>query len=286
MIDKICYMDINSRKISEDIETIFPEWKGNEEKLCVFSPHDDDAIIGAGYAIEAAMINGAEVCIFIFCSGNAGYSNIGQKDEIVELRKRETVNAYQKMGIKRKNIIRFEYCDFSVIQNVGWKLNNGCEGSFKKVLTALRELKITRVLVPNHYREHTDHTAVNMIGSFDSPQAGDSVVVDWARPNKVKSVLEYSVWADFSPEDAIVEGRESSLRANRIIKVDEAVEKKVCDGISEYKSQGEIIRGLVASRTERLCSDGKYIELYIAFDPRPKLDYRPYKNLLNEMAGK
>ncbi|HHW49601.1 MAG TPA: PIG-L family deacetylase [Clostridiaceae bacterium] len=283
MKDSINYIDIDARKVSADINTIFPGWDGNNEKVCVFSPHDDDAIIGAGYAIEAAIEAGAEVYIFIFCCGDAGYSYLEQKDEIVEIRKAETVKAYQKIGVKKENIIRFEYSDFSALQNIGWKLVNGSEGSFKKVITKLRELKITRVLVPNHNREHIDHLAVNIIGSYDSPQAGDPILVDWAEPNTVKSVLEYSVWADFSPEDALVCNRSSKLRANRIIKVNKAFEEKIREGIKEYKSQGEIIKGLIASRDERLSSDGQYIELYISFDPRPKLDYKPYLEFLEKI---
>jgi LmbE family N-acetylglucosaminyl deacetylase len=280
---RISYINIAEKTVSEDINTIFPGWEGCGERICVFSPHDDDAIIGAGYAIQAAIQNGAEAFVLIFCSGNAGYSTANQKDIIAEIRKEETAKAYGKIGVKISNIIRFDYSDFSVLQNIGWKLNNGQDGSFRKVLALLRELKITRVLVPNHYREHIDHTAVNMIGSFDSPQAGDPILVDWAKPLPVKSMVEYSVWADFSPEDSMVGGRSNSLRANRIVKVGQTIEEKICNGIREYKSQGEIIRGLIASRTERACSNGNFIELYLVFDPRPKLNYDPYKLLIKEI---
>ena len=279
------YVDLKEKKISADINTIFPEWKGFDERLCVLSPHDDDAIIGAGYVISAALDNQADVFVFIFCSGNAGYSDASQKDRIEDIRKGETVQAYEKLGVKRENIIRFGYSDFSVVQNIGWQLNNNTEGSFKDVVTALRKLKITRLLVPNHYREHLDHAAVSGIGTFYSPQAGDPILVDWGEPHKIDSVLEYSVWADLSPEDSIVNGRSPSLRANKIIAVSEEVEDKIREGISQYKSQGEIIRGLVDSRAERSIGSGKYIEVYLAYDPRPKLDYGPYKELTKNLLG-
>jgi len=283
MKSAINYIDIESRKVSADINTIFPEWDEGNEAVCVFSPHDDDAIIGAGYAIEAAIEKGAEVYVFIFCNGDAGYSTMEQKDKIVEIRKAETVNAYQKIGVKKENIIRFEYSDFSALHYIGRRLVDESDGSFRKVITKLREFKITRVLVPNHHMEHIDHLAVSMIGTYDAPQAGDPILVDWAEPYAVKSVLEYSVWADFSPEDALVCNRSSKLRANRIIKVDKAFEEKIRDGIREYKSQGEIIKGLIASRSERLYDDGQFIELYISLDPRPKLDYKPYLEFLKEI---
>jgi LmbE family N-acetylglucosaminyl deacetylase len=281
----ICYLDIDSRKVSEDIRLLFPEWEKEKERVCVFSPHDDDGIIGAGYAITAAIENGAEVFIVIFCRGNAGYSVPEQKQQIESIRERETIQAYSKIGVKQENILRLNYSDFSALQSMGWYLNNGMEGSFKRTVTLLRKLQITRLLVPNHYREHIDHTAASYIGSFDAPQAGDPILVDWAAPQKIKSILEYSVWADLSPEDMLVNDRKSGLRANRLILIPEADEKRICECISQYKSQGRIINDMIASREERSVESGKYMEVYLSFDPRPKLDFEPYKKFVNEIGG-
>ena len=30
------------------LEMLFPGWSGKDEALCVYSPHDDDALLGAG----------------------------------------------------------------------------------------------------------------------------------------------------------------------------------------------------------------------------------------------
>jgi Uncharacterized proteins, LmbE homologs len=281
----ICYIDINKKTTAQDINMFFYDWEKGRERVCVFSPHDDDAIIGAGYAISAAIENGAEVYIVIFCRGNAGYSIPEQKGYIEKIREEETVNAYKKIGIKEENIIRFNYSDFSVLQNVGWILNNGSEGSFKNSIVTLRKLNITRLLVPNHYREHIDHTAVSTIGSYDSPQVGDPILVDWAAPQMIRSVIEYPVWADLSPEDMLTSGRESGLRANRIIIVPGEVEKKICEGIAQYKSQGEIIKNMIDSRKERYLSADRYMEVYLEYDPRPKMDFTAYKKFVNDIGG-
>ena len=140
----------------------------------------------------------------------------------------------------------------------------------------LREKKVTRVMIPNHYHEHIDHLATYMMSSFDTPQAGDAALVDHGTPHAVKSTLQYSVWADLDPEDAMVNGRPSTLRANRILLVDKSVEEKIDDAIGAYVSQTEIIRGLVESRKERQTKDGKFVEVYIAFDCRPKISFKPY----------
>jgi LmbE family N-acetylglucosaminyl deacetylase len=275
-MESIRYIDISKKIGTDDIGCLFPGWETGKENLAVFSPHDDDAIIGAGYAIYAAQNSGANTYIFIFCRGNAGYSDLSMKHSIEHTREDETILAYEALGIKEENIIRFNYSDFSVRGNIGWQTDEGLNGSFKPVLTKLRELKITRVLVPNPYREHTDHEAVSYIGSFDSPQAGDPILVDWAEPNAVRSIAQYSVWSDLSPEDALVGKRDTTLRANRMIMAPEQVEKKVAAGISCYASQGRIIRQMIEDRAERRTKNGKYIEVYLAFDPRPKMDYSPY----------
>ena len=67
-------IDTNTRAVSPGLSALFPGWDGKNERLVVYSPHDDDAILGAGYAMRAAIEDGAEVYIVIVCSGNAGYS--------------------------------------------------------------------------------------------------------------------------------------------------------------------------------------------------------------------
>ncbi|MFW6007205.1 MAG: PIG-L deacetylase family protein, partial [Halanaerobiales bacterium] len=153
------YYNFNNKEKSQNIDLLFPEWKGEKEKIVVFAPHDDDAMLGAGYILTAAQREGAECYIFIYCNGACGYSNPEQKDEIVDIRKEETVNAYGKLGIEEDHIIRFDYPDFSAYSRIGWKLPGKEKGNLEKTIRELRKIKATRVLIPNGYREHFDHKA-------------------------------------------------------------------------------------------------------------------------------
>ena len=56
------YYNIDKKTVTSDINDIFPGF-GKNEVLAVMSPHDDDAIIGAGYAMLAAESLGAEVYV-------------------------------------------------------------------------------------------------------------------------------------------------------------------------------------------------------------------------------
>lgn len=280
---RFTYIDTNTRAVSQDLSAIFPGWEGAKERLLVYSPHDDDAILGAGYAMRAAMEDGAEVHIFIVCSGNAGYSTPADKDTIVETRKRETLACYKAFGIPEDHIVFLNFSDFSAIQYVGWNIAPNREGHFRRTITELRTRKITRILAPNHYREHIDHVAAAMMASYDAPQSGDAFSVDWAEPHPVKSVAQYSVWADLDPEDALLSKRPCDVRANVVMAAAPEVESAVHEGIRAYVSQEAIIAGLVEQRKDRMLPDGRFLEIYLRFDPRPKLNFAPYKHLLSEI---
>jgi len=276
------YCDLNQNKVSDDINTLFPDF-GENEVLAVMSPHDDDAIIGAGYAMLAAQSMGAEVYVVIFCKGDAGYSTIEEKDTIEKVREKETFDCYERLGIDKEHIFRLNFPDFSAIGNCGWEKADGRPGEMPTLLRFFRDKKVTRVMVPNHYHEHIDHLAAHIMSSYDVPQAGDMALVDYGTPHRIKSALEYSVWADLDPEDALVNARPSNLRANRILAVDGEVEGKIADAITAYISQEEIIKGLVEARKERTAANGRYVEVYISMDCRPKINFAPYIDWVEKM---
>jgi len=280
---KFTYCDTNTNRVSSDLDLLFPGF-GTDEVLVVMSPHDDDAIIGAGYAMLAAQQAGAEVYVMIFCRGDAGYSTVEEKDTIEEVRRQETDECYGRLGIPADHIIRLNYPDFSAIGHWGWEKADGQPGDMPTILRFLREQKVTRVMIPNHYHEHIDHLAAHLMASFDCPQAGDAALVDHGTPHAVRSTLEYSVWADLDPEDALVNGRPSDLRANRILVASAAVEEKIDHAIEAYVSQEKIIEGLVKARAERKTARGDFVEVYIAFDCRPKISFRPYIDWVDKMV--
>ncbi len=263
------------------LDVLFPEWAGGDERVMVYSPHDDDAILGAGYAMRAAMDAGAEVHVVIVCDGACGYSTPEEKEGIVARRRAETLDCYRAFGIPGDRVLFLSYPDFSAIQYVGRILDPAREGHFRATVTELRRRRITRILAPNHYHEHIDHLAAYLMAAFDSPQAGDAHSVDWAEPYPVRSTAQYSVWAEFDPEDALVRGRgDRGLRADVVLAASSEVEDEVMRGIGRYPSQAAIIASLVEQRRGRLLKDGRFIELYRRFDPRPKLDFAPYKRLI------
>ena len=277
------YLDVRSERFG-GIETLFPGWTPGDERICVYSPHDDDALIGAGYAIRAALDAGAEAYLIIVCSGDCGYSTPEEKDTVVARRHGETVNAYRAFGIPEENILFLNYPAFSALSYVGRNVSPTREGNFRSTLTLLRRRRITRILAPNHYHEHIDHLAASLMAQYDAPQAGDMHSVDWADPYPVRSTAQYSVWAEMDPEDALVAGRDAGLRADTVLIASAEVEQAVGAGLRQYASQQEIIADLLEQRKARQLPDGRFIEVYRRFDPRPKLNFEPYKKLIGKLT--
>lgn len=279
------FYDLNNRVRSSDPRIIFPGWQPDKETIAILSPHDDDAILGAGYIMLYALTSGVNVYVLIFCNGCCGYSKPELKDKIVEIRRRETIDAYKEVGLKEENIIRFDYPDFSLRNFIGYMLSNKEEGVLPKVIRELRRIKPTRLFVPNGYREHIDHEATSYIGSYDGPQVGDPVIVDLGEPFRIVSYLQYSVWGDFSPEDALVFNRPALLRGNVVLTVTENVEEKVREAIKKFESQREILEYILSQRECRRFKD-RYLEVYLSYDPRPRLDYSPYKEAIASIDAK
>ncbi|MHA1293799.1 MAG: PIG-L deacetylase family protein [Promethearchaeota archaeon] len=284
------FYDLQSKVKSNKINLIFQDWKENDERVVFFSPHDDDLILGAGYILIASQINKGDVYVIIFNDGSAGYSDAKLKEEIVNIRKHETINALQVLGINKENIIRFNLPDFSGIHYLGWKLpwknslNFKDEGLFAKVIKELRKIRATRLVFPNGYREHIDHTATCMSAMFDGPQVGDNVIADYGRPYKIKTFLQYSVWAKLSPQDALINNRDTSIRANKAIVVNYEIEEKIINSLKKFKTQKDIISYILDVRKERkIEKTNKFIELYLKVDPRPKFNYNPYKELIKQI---
>ncbi|MCD6536200.1 MAG: PIG-L family deacetylase [Thaumarchaeota archaeon] len=277
------FYDLDAKRKSDRIDDfVFPDWDPKNERVVFLGPHDDDVLLGAGYLLLYCLQEGAEVYVAIFCDGSGGYSRPEDKDTIVDVRRVETINAYSKVGVKKENIVRFDYPDFCLIDYLSLKLPTGQYASTHDMIEKFRKIRPTRLIVPNEYREHLDHRAASWIGSFTGPQVGDSVLADLGEPFRIRSYLMYSVWGDFSPEDALVKGRPVNLRGNLVIVASPDVEEMIADALREFKSQTKIIEGLVKKRQERLIN-GRYLEVYMRYDPRPEMDLSPYKDAISEI---
>lgn len=269
------FIDFRSLQRSGRIDLIFPGWKKGET-VAFLSPHDDDVLLGAGYLLLATIENKGNPLLIIFCSGDAGYSSVKEKEGITQKRKDEAFQAYGILGLKNKNIFRFDISDYCLMPHVTRKFP-ASRGIFDEQLKLFRKEKVSRVVFSSGYFEHWDHTAVFLMGIYTSSQAGDPVLADIGSPFRAKSYYIYSVWADFEP----LQSESKKIRAEKGILVDKEVEKRIRDSIKCFSSQQKIFKSIVTHREKRRLGNF-YLELYKEAEVRAQTDFRPYFNLLKK----
>jgi LmbE family N-acetylglucosaminyl deacetylase len=269
------FIDFNTCRRSEKIDLLFPAWKKNE-KVAFLSPHDDDVVLGAGYLVTAVSENGGIPLIFIFCRGDAGYSETADKNTIVKKRKEETINAYKKLGIREENLFYSEIPDFSLPLYVNRTLPRG-KGLFEEQIRLFRKEQVSRVVFSSGFYEHWDHTAVFDMGIYTSPQAGDPILADLGPPFAPKSYYVYSVWGDFEPEITMGD----IIRADKGILAGKELENTVRESIQAFSSQKKIFQSIVDFREKRK-SEAGYLELYKTIHVRKQINFKPYFDLLEK----
>jgi LmbE family N-acetylglucosaminyl deacetylase len=266
------FVNFYSLKRSQSIELFFPGWKKGE-KVAFLSPHDDDVILGAAYLLMATLEQGGIPLVFIFCSGDAGYSSEEDKDSIVKKRKKETKKAYGHLGIKEENIFYSDIPDFSLSPYLNRKLPKG-KGLFEEMIKHFRKEHVSRVIFSSGFYEHWDHTAVYHMGIYTSPQAGDPILADLGAPFGPKSYYVYSVWGDFEPPRT-----DETIRADMGILAKEDSENFVREAVQAFSSQKKIFKTLVDYREKRKSNSG-YLELYKTIQVRQQIDFKAYFDLL------
>ncbi|MFC1795389.1 PIG-L family deacetylase, partial [Planctomycetota bacterium] len=89
----------NERRIGSKLADVSRHWQGKKERLLMISPHDDDAVLGAGLLIQLAKREKIPVHILIVTDGSMGYCSLDEKDRIAEIRRNESFECYQSLGI-------------------------------------------------------------------------------------------------------------------------------------------------------------------------------------------
>ncbi len=275
------FFELNQMTTGNSVGLLLDGWR-EEEVVVAFSPHDDDALLGCGYLLHHLLERKIPVYVVIFCNGNAGYSDITEKSYIVEKRKEETRAAYERLGVEKKNILYLDVPDFSLFSYATRIDVGGRSGTFDTLITFLRQVRATRVLIPNGYMEHQDHEAAYKCGIYDAVQSSDPILADLGEPIDLRSGLIYAVWSDFSPVDALAAHRDVTLRANSGVLTAQETEDNVIEAIKCFSSQLRIIDDLIDQRRSRKMDRG-WVELYQKIVFRPKLRYELYRDCINRL---
>lgn len=209
------------------------------------SPHDDDLCIGAGLLLQAAVREGVDVQALIVTDGCLGYCRPEHQADIVQIRRNETIQSFQELGIEERNVTYIGYPDGGLTSYIGRRPARSGEDAIEGYVGLqnaftyhLRKFRPSRVFVPTHTDLHPDHRITHselMISLFHAsgaiwPELGPPLL-------DVPHVGELAVYCDFSE------------LPNLEIRGSEQVFQTKLQSIQLYRSQIQI-GGLVATLRE------------------------------------
>ena len=206
------------------------------ERWMFVSPHDDDACLGGGLWMTAAVQAGFEVEVLVVTDGRMGYCSIDQIARIIQTRRAETIESCGILGVPANHVHCIGYPDGGLYGLQGRRPAAPGEADIHRYVGLqnamtyhLREFRPTVVFVPTSADLHPDHQITHrelMISLFHAsgsiwPELGDPI-------GQVPRVFEIAVYCDY-PEPPQLEIRAS----------EEMFEKKL-RSIAAFRSQLQI----------------------------------------------
>jgi len=165
----------------------------------VLAPHTDDGELGAGGTISRLIENGAKVYYFAFSTAAESVPEGMPKDIL----KTEVINATNKLGIPKKNVVIYNY--------QVRKLNYSRQEILEDLMKHKKKLKPDLVLMPSLNDIHQDHATIAQEG---------------LRAFKGSTILGYElIWNNLT------------FNTTSFVNLEEKHIQKKCDSLKEYISQ-------------------------------------------------
>ncbi|NLI92815.1 MAG: PIG-L family deacetylase [Peptococcaceae bacterium] len=174
------------------------EIPGKDARVLVFSPHNDDEVLGPGELIKKSLQNKAQVKVVLITNGDGyktavefDYLDLNPKPEdyvkFGYLRQKESAEAMKKMGLSQENIIFLGYPDggISYLWNSFWDPNHPYTSNFTQtnkspyknsyrknapyageslaedIIKIIKEYQPTHIVFPHPSDNHPDHWGTN-----------------------------------------------------------------------------------------------------------------------------
>jgi LmbE family N-acetylglucosaminyl deacetylase len=196
----------NERRVGSYLSDVSQTWQGKKQCFLMISPHDDDAVLGAGLLIQLAKRENISVYILIVTDGRMGYCSEDEKDSISEIRRNESYECYQSLGVPKKNIIWLGFPDC--------RLNNyrgrapaepkeplaikGYTGLQNAFTYHLRKIRPTQCFLPTWNDLHPDHRIIYEELLISLFHAAGNIWPELGQPlSNVPYVHTYAVYCDF-----------------------------------------------------------------------------------------
>ena len=227
----------NERRVGTTLSEVSRHWQGKNERFLFISPHDDDVVIGAGLLIQLARKENVPVHILIVTDGSMGYCSAEEKDGIAEIRRKETFDCYESLGIARENIVwlRFPDCRLNYYRGrrpaqTGEAMAiEGFIGLQNSFTHHIRKIKPTQCFLPTSNDLHPDHKFVHEELLISIFHAAGAIWPELGKPiEKIPYVHEIACNCDFPSPPHLQ------------IRTSPALLQKKLDAILAFRSQRQI----------------------------------------------
>jgi len=197
----------NERRVGPTLATVSRHWQGDKECFLMISPHDDDAVLGAGLLIQLSNRENVPVHILIVTDGSMGYCTTKEKDKIAEIRCNESFECYQSLGVPKENIIWLGFPDCRLSNYRGRSpaspndpvALNGFVGLQNSFTYYLRKINPTQCFLPTNNDLHPDHRIIHEEFLISLFHAAGNIWPELGKPlDKVPYVHTYAVYCDFA----------------------------------------------------------------------------------------
>lgn len=141
----------------------------------VFSPHQDDEILGCGGTIWQKQQAGGTVKIVFMTDGSGSHSHLMPESQLKTMRQQEALAAARVLGLSANEVIFLNFKDGELTQQQ--------QDAIAKVEEILDREQPEAVYVPYFREFHPDHLATNHI-----------VIAALAKYDRNVTVYEYPIW--------------------------------------------------------------------------------------------
>lgn len=196
----------NERRVGTKLADVSRHWQGKSERFLMVSPHDDDAALGAGLLIQLAKREHVPVHIVIVTDGSQGYCSAKEKETIAEIRRNESFECYQSLGVPKKNIVWLGFPDCQINHYRGRseaEENNplaisGFTGLQNNFTYWLRKIRPTQCFLPTHNDLHPDHRIIYEEFLISLFHAAGNIWPELGKPlSRVPYIHTFAVYCDF-----------------------------------------------------------------------------------------
>ncbi len=227
----------NKSRTGSTLEAVLDHWKSGKETFLFISPHDDDVVVGGGLMIQLAIREKADVHIMTVTDGAMGYCSMDQKDTISDIRRDETFECYEALGVPKENITWLGFPDCQLNSYRGRRpaepndvaTIEGFVGLQNTLTYYLRKVRPTRCFLPTSNDLHPDHKIVHSEFLISIYHALGDIWPELGTPiETAPEIYELGVYCDFPEPPQLC------------VRTSEAMLDKKLNGMLAFRSQKQM----------------------------------------------